>query len=1560
MLRRFLHLLAFAATLFSGSSLESGGAADQQGRSSMPTTAAGDQTAVMERAIRRRALANARQAAAERARPAREAAKAQRAASRAVPATVKGREALAPPRLAPGLVAPPGVMNPLGTPDYMGGVVPNYANSPIIRKFVDTLPGLGPQNANNLGNFLPVAIPDTTTFPGSDFYNIGVVDYTQQLHSDLPATHLRGYKDLNPAADGKAHYFGPFIFAFKDRPVRAKLNNLLPTGAAGNLLLPVDTSLMGSGAGPGGSTFTQNRALFHLHGGLSPWISDGTPHQWVTPAGDPTPNKKGVSFRNVPDMVGSPVLPSENPGDGIATYFYTNQQSGRMMWYHDHSFGLTRLNIYSGEAAGYLIVDPTEIKLINDGILPNQGGGVNTYGIPLVVQDKTFVPNLTDLANQDPTWDLAHWGGTGDLWFPHVYMPNQNPSDPSGANGMGRWDYGPWFWPPIPYATDPNAPTPQFTIPYDHRPIPGANPGDPEIPGTPNPSAVPEAFMDTPLINGTPYPKMTVEPKAYRFRILNAANDRMFAFSFYTADPANPTEVVMIPATPAEAAQGPKDANGVPLWPTDGRDGGVVDFRTAGPDIIQIGNDSGFLPTPVVHKSQATTYNYNRRDIVVLDIANHGLFLGPAERADVVVDFSAWAGKTLILYNDMLAPVPAFDVRYDYFTGDPDQTATGGAPTTLPGYGPNTRTLMQIEVANTAPAAPFDLAALNAAFTSTPTSKGAFAASQRPPIVPQSFFNSAMNTNYPNDPYATIQSYDLSYTRTENGQPTTSQFMAKAIAEEFELNYGRMNATLGFELPFTNFNNQTTIPLGYSEPASEILTDGTTQFWKVTHNGVDTHPVHFHLFDVQIINRVGWDGAVRFPEPNELGWKDTVKMKPLEDIVVAFRPISPRLPFYLGNSKRVIDPTKDANSIITVTDLAAGSPNQGNLGNPIDVVNDPNTDYGWEYVWHCHILGHEENDFMRPIVLNVATAVPDAPTGLTATLAGPGRADLAWTDVATNETGYSIQRRTGSDPFATIATVVPDTNTYSDLTIAPGSSYAYQVIAYNQAGDSAASNLANLGAASAIQVAGQVFTFDGTSNLPLAGVTLTFSNGGGTATTDAKGAYSASVPLNWAGTVTPSLAGFLFTPASRTYAALTANQADQNFVGRNAAVSITGSVKVGATALAGVVLNASTGETATTDASGNYTFTLPNPYTGTITPVLANYSFTPASRTYTAIGVDQAAQNYAASAIVTIAGQVTLNTVGLPGVTMSFSTGQTVTTLADGTYSLTLPAPYTGTVTPSKPGYFIAPISQGYSAITANQVGQNYTAVAAVMIYGIVTTNAVPAVPLPGVTLTFSNGAGTATTDANGSYTHYVPSGWSGSITPSLAGWSFNPLVRNLTNVLSSPAVGQNFSAGVVYAISGAVTTNGAPLAGVRVTFSNAGGFVLTAADGTYTFSLRSGWTGTITPTLAGYLFTPTSVTVSAPLAGPLTQNFATRQTISGRAQIRVNGVNVGLQGVIITLSTGGTVTTDVNGNFTIQVPTGWSGSLSASDGGVHVWSPATFTYGNLTSNITGLRFNGV
>ena len=82
------------------------------------------------------------------------------------------------------------------------------------------------------------------------------------MHSDLPATTLRGYVQVNAAGNPIApiHYLGPVIVATRDRPVRVKFVNKLPTGTGGNLFIPVDTTYMGAGAGPSGGSYTQNRA----------------------------------------------------------------------------------------------------------------------------------------------------------------------------------------------------------------------------------------------------------------------------------------------------------------------------------------------------------------------------------------------------------------------------------------------------------------------------------------------------------------------------------------------------------------------------------------------------------------------------------------------------------------------------------------------------------------------------------------------------------------------------------------------------------------------------------------------------------------------------------------------------------------------------------------------------------------------------------------------------------------------------------------------------------------------------------------------------------------------------------------------------------------------------------------------------------------------------------------------------------------------------------------------------------------------------------------------------
>ena len=293
----------------------------------------------------------------------------------------------------------------------------------------------------------------------------------------------------------------------------------------------------------------------------------------------------------------------------------------------------------------------------------------------------------------------------------------------------------------------------------------------------------------------------------------------------------------------------------------------------------------------------------------------------------------------------------------------------------------------------------------------------------------------------------------------------TMNLQPKAIQELFTVDYGRMNATLGVEIPLTNGVNQTTIPYGYIDPLTEALkavdptatelgsgADGT-QIWKITHNGVDTHAIHVHMFNMQVINRVGWDGAIRPPDANELGWKETVRMNPLEDIIVAIRPIIIKVPFQLPNSIRLMDVTRIAGT--SGTQFFNVDP----TGNPVAVVNDM-VNFGWEYVWHCHLLGHEENDMMRPLSIGMPV---QAPANLVATRIGNGanrRVVLTWTDNSTNETNWLLQRGTTSTgPWTTLATLTsaagPATGgsaTYTNPIGNTNTTYYYQVFAVNNIG----------------------------------------------------------------------------------------------------------------------------------------------------------------------------------------------------------------------------------------------------------------------------------------------------------------------------------------------------------------------------------------------------------------------------------------------------------------------------------------------------------------------------
>ena len=238
---------------------------------------------------------------------------------------------------------------------------------------------------------------------------------------------------------------------------------------------------------------------------------------------------------------------------------------------------------------------------------------------------------------------------------------------------------------------------------------------------------------------------------------------------------------------------------------------------------------------------------------------------------------------------------------------------------------------------------------------------------------------------------------------------------------------GLQNVTLyPFVNPGTEFIDGTKLPQNQvlygadGNPISDIKiqplsspTDGT-QIWRVTHNGVDTHPIHFHLYDVQILNRVTWDNIIIPPDPEELGWKDTVRMAPLEDTIVALRPIVPQVPWEVQNAIRNLNPMDPAGSTKLFNNVDP-------KGNPTAAITNQLVNYGWEYVWHCHILSHEEMDMMRPQSLALP---PVAPSDLTATLSGgvvTQTATLTWNDNSITETAFVGQR--SDDLGATWTTV---------------------------------------------------------------------------------------------------------------------------------------------------------------------------------------------------------------------------------------------------------------------------------------------------------------------------------------------------------------------------------------------------------------------------------------------------------------------------------------------------------------------------------------------------------
>jgi spore coat protein A len=295
----------------------------------------------------------------------------------------------------------------------------------------------------------------------------------------------------------------------------------------------------------------------------------------------------------------------------------------------------------------------------------------------------------------------------------------------------------------------------------------------------------PEFFGDLPVVNGAILPYLNVEPRPYRLRILNGCNSRFLNVSFNLAK--SPTDIPSL-----------------------------VTFH-------QIGTDGGFLPNPA---------------------ALNKVLLGPAERADLIVDFSGHEGKIVTLSNNAAAPFPGWELA-----------STNHAPL---------YEFMQFRV-------------------TLPVSNKGKSFRMPPPM-----------------PFAKLD---------ETKATATRDFVLSELMDD----KGR---SLGLRI-----NDK-----GYDDPVTEHVKLGSIEKWRFINTTEDSHPMHLHLVQFQILHRQGFNagaflsgklqlmGAPRPPQANEAGWKDTAVVNPRDVLTIIVR--------FEG--------------------------------------------YTGRYLFHCHMLEHEDNDMMRP------------------------------------------------------------------------------------------------------------------------------------------------------------------------------------------------------------------------------------------------------------------------------------------------------------------------------------------------------------------------------------------------------------------------------------------------------------------------------------------------------------------------------------------------------------------------------------------------------------------
>jgi spore coat protein A len=583
----------------------------------------------------------------------------------------------------------------------------------------------------------------------------------------------------------------------------------------------------------------------HVHGAHVGPESDGYPEAWWLPAARNIPQGYATSGTLFDDTTGS------NPGSlGYADFSYPNSQPATTLWYHDHTLGMTRSNVYAGPAGFWLVrggsYDGGETSGGQTAVLPGPAPtsegvlDLNVPGdpdrskireIPIVIQDRSF--------NTD-----------GSLFYP---------ADRAFFEGLAPEDLR------------------IKTVPEDQSDV--------------APIWNPEAFFNVMVVNGVSWPKLEVAQDRYRFRLLNGCNSRFLNLSLVVHSSSDSGLV----------------GKSIPFY--------------------QIGAEQGFVPQVVriVPGERVPLPGDGTEPASDPDPDDPtALLMGLAERADVIVDFQGLPDGTVVQMVNTAPDEPFggfpelgedFEPADEETTGqvmrfvvDSELTGTSGSTdgtTTDPadlvlnsevnkdgdlGSPDNTRQVSLNELESEAVCVPVD-------------EEGEFVLDRRGRLVQIPGVN-------PGPDFAAdcAAAGGAPFGPTEALLGTVTGSGASAV---------------GNALKWTDTTGASTSVAVYKTDGSAVTVNVTeipdlddTEDWEIYNFTADAHPIHLHLVRFQVKSRTLFDGSASpngSPQPWEEGFKDTVIAYPGEITTV-------RATF----------------------------------------------DIAGLYVWHCHIVEHEDNEMMRP------------------------------------------------------------------------------------------------------------------------------------------------------------------------------------------------------------------------------------------------------------------------------------------------------------------------------------------------------------------------------------------------------------------------------------------------------------------------------------------------------------------------------------------------------------------------------------------------------------------